>query len=152
MTRGLARDGLVPGLASVKSDLEEVFCQLRKANLHFFPFLFHCHRSSPLQQSASVQSVAQNRSCILTISRPQSPRNMVCREGEVPKPGTARYFEWQNDDKGPSIIIVCWVFTALALLFLVARLFVRGHILKKFHADDLWCSLGWVGVILSLLL
>ncbi|KAB5555036.1 hypothetical protein GE09DRAFT_1123305 [Coniochaeta sp. 2T2.1] len=41
-----------------------------------------------------------------------------------------------TDDKGPMIIAVCWIFTALALIFVAARLYVRTVIHKKLAADD----------------
>lgn len=48
------------------------------------------------------------------------------------------------EDKGPLIIIVCWTFTAIALLFVALRLYVRIHIQRKLQSDDGWILLGTV--------
>ncbi|KAK3486572.1 uncharacterized protein B0T23DRAFT_325311 [Neurospora hispaniola] len=40
------------------------------------------------------------------------------------------------DDKGPMMLTVCWVFTALALLFVSARLYVRAVVHDKLGFDD----------------
>lgn len=43
-----------------------------------------------------------------------------------------------SEDKGPMIITVCWVFTALAVLFVAARLHVRNVVHRKLFSDDYW--------------
>ena len=40
------------------------------------------------------------------------------------------------EDKGPAIIISMSITTAIATLFIAARLFVRGRLLGKMHWDD----------------
>lgn len=69
---------------------------------------------------------------------------MVCPKDILLNIGSDEYAHLQSEDQGPSILIVCWLFTGLALLFVLARLFVRGWIVKRFYADDYWCTLGWV--------
>lgn len=39
---------------------------------------------------------------------------------------------------------LCWAFTALALLFVAARLFVRGAVHRKLFSDDYWIILSAV--------
>lgn len=41
-----------------------------------------------------------------------------------------------NDDKGPKILAVLWTLTAVATLFVVARIFIRLRMLKNFGVDD----------------
>lgn len=45
------------------------------------------------------------------------------------------------DNKGPMIIVVCWVFTGIALLFVVGRLFVRATVQRQLYSDDYWILL-----------
>ncbi|ESA41994.1 hypothetical protein NCU02327 [Neurospora crassa OR74A] len=42
----------------------------------------------------------------------------------------------EMDDKGPMMLTVCWVFTALALLFVSARFYVRAVVHDKLGFDD----------------
>ena len=44
--------------------------------------------------------------------------------------------DWRAQDKGPSIVAICWSVTALSTVFVTARLYVRGVMLKKLHSDD----------------
>ncbi|KPM45291.1 hypothetical protein AK830_g1291 [Neonectria ditissima] len=53
------------------------------------------------------------------------------------------------DDKGPLIIVVCWTFTSLALLFVAGRLFVRAVVHQKLFSDDYWIILSSICAILS---
>ncbi|KXH39127.1 hypothetical protein CSAL01_03158 [Colletotrichum salicis] len=53
------------------------------------------------------------------------------------------------DDKGPMIIAVCWSFTALGLIFVVGRLFVRATVHQKLFSDDYWIILSSFCAILS---
>ncbi|KAK1638742.1 hypothetical protein BDP81DRAFT_479826 [Colletotrichum phormii] len=50
--------------------------------------------------------------------------------------------EWKAQDKGPTIVIVCWVVTAISTCFVVGRVYVRGKIMKKFQSDDWFIILG----------
>ncbi|ROT35997.1 hypothetical protein SODALDRAFT_352843 [Sodiomyces alkalinus F11] len=54
-----------------------------------------------------------------------------------------------TDDKGPMIIAVCWAFTALALLFVTGRLFVRAAVHGKLFSDDYWIILSAICAIVS---
>jgi hypothetical protein len=47
-------------------------------------------------------------------------------------------------DKGPMILVVCWTFTALALLFVLARLFVRAAVHRALFIDDYFIILSIV--------
>ena len=51
---------------------------------------------------------------------------------------------WRAQDKGPTIVAVCWAVTALSTVFVGARLYVRGVILRKLHSDDYYSLLGMV--------
>ncbi|EWZ40538.1 hypothetical protein FOZG_09200 [Fusarium oxysporum Fo47] len=53
------------------------------------------------------------------------------------------------EDKGPMIIAVCWTFTVLALIFVVARLFVRGAVHRTLFIDDYFIILSIICAILS---
>ncbi|KAF4775205.1 hypothetical protein HER10_EVM0007803 [Colletotrichum scovillei] len=53
------------------------------------------------------------------------------------------------DDKGPMIIAVCWTFTALGLIFVGGRLFVRATVHRKLFSDDYWIILSSACAILS---
>ncbi|KAL0780804.1 hypothetical protein CaCOL14_002139 [Colletotrichum acutatum] len=50
--------------------------------------------------------------------------------------------EWKAQDKGPIILIVCWIVTAISTCFVVGRVYVRGRIMKKFQSDDWFIILG----------
>jgi hypothetical protein len=54
------------------------------------------------------------------------------------------------EDKGPMILAVCWTFTALALLFVIARLFVRVAVHRALFIDDYFIILSIVGSTPSL--
>ncbi|KXH39960.1 integral membrane protein [Colletotrichum simmondsii] len=49
---------------------------------------------------------------------------------------------WKAQDEGPTIIIVCWVVTAISTSFVIGRIYVRGKIMKKFQSDDWFIILG----------
>lgn len=55
---------------------------------------------------------------------------------------------WNAENKGPVIIITCWVFSVLSTLFVAGRLWVRIAVWKKVQLDDylvvaaLVCELG----------
>ncbi|KAK0370408.1 integral membrane protein [Colletotrichum limetticola] len=51
---------------------------------------------------------------------------------------------WKAQDKGPGIITVCWIFTALSTLFVLGRVVVRWKIMRKFHSDDYFVIAGQV--------
>jgi hypothetical protein len=59
------------------------------------------------------------------------------------------------EDKGPAIIITMSVCTALATVFLAARLLVRARILGKMHWDDYLISVamvfGWIYTIMTII-
>lgn len=44
--------------------------------------------------------------------------------------------ENMNDNKGPRILSVLWVLTALTTLMVIARIFIRLRMLKNFGVDD----------------
>lgn len=48
------------------------------------------------------------------------------------------------EDKGPMMLTVCWTFTALAILFVGARLFVRAAVHRRLFSDDYWIILSIV--------
>ncbi|KAI8298148.1 hypothetical protein K4K59_002972 [Colletotrichum sp. SAR11_240] len=50
--------------------------------------------------------------------------------------------EWKAQDKGPTIIVVCWIVTAISTCFVLGRVYVRGKIMRKFHSDDWFIILG----------
>ncbi|KAF6834855.1 hypothetical protein CMUS01_06009 [Colletotrichum musicola] len=54
-----------------------------------------------------------------------------------------------DDDKGPMIIAVCWAFTALGLVFVGGRLFVRAAVHRHLFSDDYWIILSSICAILS---
>lgn len=47
---------------------------------------------------------------------------------------------WIAQNKGPSIVTVCWTLTALGTVFVAARLYVRGMICNKLQADDYYVT------------
>jgi uncharacterized membrane protein YhiD involved in acid resistance len=58
--------------------------------------------------------------------------------------------EWKAQDKGPGILITCWVVTAIATLFVIARIYVRGKIQGRLRSDDWWVMAGLVSLVLFL--
>jgi hypothetical protein len=58
---------------------------------------------------------------------------------------------WKAQDKGPTILATCWAVTALSTIFVGARIYVRGVILKKLHSDDYFSILAQVSSSLSCL-
>lgn len=51
---------------------------------------------------------------------------------------------WVAEDKGPSILAVCWTMMALSTVFVLARLSVRGLIQHKLRSDDYYTALALV--------
>ncbi|EXF73516.1 integral membrane protein [Colletotrichum fioriniae PJ7] len=51
---------------------------------------------------------------------------------------------WKAQDKGPGIITICWIFTALSTVFVLGRVVVRWKIMRKFHSDDYFVIAGLV--------
>ncbi|KAF9871286.1 hypothetical protein CkaCkLH20_11207 [Colletotrichum karsti] len=51
---------------------------------------------------------------------------------------------WKAQDKGPTIVVVCWIVTAVSTLFVLGRVYVRGRIMRKFHSDDWFIILGQI--------
>lgn len=51
---------------------------------------------------------------------------------------------WAAENKGPWIVITCWVVTAVATLFVFARLYVRGWMMRKLQQDDYWTVIAMV--------
>lgn len=51
---------------------------------------------------------------------------------------------WKVQDKGPSIVTVCWTLTVLGTVFVAARLYVRGIIWKRLRADDYYVTCALV--------
>lgn len=51
---------------------------------------------------------------------------------------------WAAQDKGPWILITCWIVTGVSTLFLVARLYVRGWLQGKLQQDDYWTTIAMV--------
>ncbi|OHW91991.1 integral membrane protein [Colletotrichum incanum] len=51
---------------------------------------------------------------------------------------------WKAQDKGPGILIICWVVTAISTVFVLGRVYVRGNIMGKFQSDDYFIILGQV--------
>ena len=45
-------------------------------------------------------------------------------------------YDIASANKGPTILATIFVVAALSTLFTAARLYVRGKILRQFHADD----------------
>lgn len=62
-----------------------------------------------------------------------------------PPKGTAAYDAWASEDKGPAIVTFCWVFLALAFVFMACRMYVRLFLFRKLRSDDYWCLAGLVG-------
>ena len=51
---------------------------------------------------------------------------------------------WRAQDNGPAIVATCWAITAASTVFVGARLYVRGVILKGLHSDDYYSLLALV--------
>lgn len=51
---------------------------------------------------------------------------------------------WRAQDKGPTILATCWAVTTLSTIFVGARIYVRGVILKRFYSDDYFSILALV--------
>ncbi|KAK1990331.1 integral membrane protein [Colletotrichum falcatum] len=49
---------------------------------------------------------------------------------------------WKAQDRGPAIIAVCWVFTALSTMFVMSRVYVRLRFAGRFYSDDYFIILG----------
>lgn len=51
---------------------------------------------------------------------------------------------WKAQDKGPTIVAVCWTMMALATVFVMGRLSVRGLIQKQLRSDDVYVTVALV--------
>ncbi|KAK2037188.1 integral membrane protein [Colletotrichum somersetense] len=51
---------------------------------------------------------------------------------------------WKAQDKGPTILHICWVVIGISTLFVLARVYVRGRIMKNFQWDDYFIILGQI--------
>lgn len=54
-------------------------------------------------------------------------------------PGTPEYDAWAAEDQGPTILILCWFFVALATIFMIGRLYARLNLFHELKSDDYWC-------------
>ena len=54
-----------------------------------------------------------------------------------------------DQNRGPELVAVTWVFTALASFVVIVRLFTRVKILKETGLDDIFTSLSLVGPALN---
>ena len=54
-------------------------------------------------------------------------------------PGTSEYNAWAAQNRGPEVLILCWLFVALATVFMAGRLYARMHLFGKLKSDDYWC-------------
>lgn len=64
-----------------------------------------------------------------------------------PPEGTDAYDEWAAEDKGPTIMVICWTFVALATVFMSLRMYVRIGMFRKLRSDDWWCLAGLVSTL-----
>lgn len=51
---------------------------------------------------------------------------------------------WKAQDKGPAIVTACWAVTALSTVFVAARIYVQGGLMKKFKSDDICVILALI--------
>lgn len=51
---------------------------------------------------------------------------------------------WKAQDKGPAIVTVCWALTAISTVFVAARVYVQGGLMRKFRSDDVCVILALV--------
>lgn len=51
---------------------------------------------------------------------------------------------FKAENRGPIVLAVCWSFVAIATLFVVARLFVRGALQRRLWADDYFTIMALV--------
>lgn len=54
--------------------------------------------------------------------------------------------DYAKQDKGPTIVIICSISSAIATIFVAARLYVRGKMLKRFGLDDYFTVASSVSV------
>lgn len=66
-----------------------------------------------------------------------------------PQNGTAAYDAWEAEDKGPTIMVLCWTFVGFATLFMACRLYVRIWMFRQLRSDDYWCLAGLFCAYLS---
>lgn len=52
--------------------------------------------------------------------------------------------EWIAQDKGPSILAICWTVTAISTFFVAGRLYVRAKIKGRLQSDDYYTLLALV--------
>lgn len=69
-----------------------------------------------------------------------------------PEPGTAEYEAYAAENKGPWILITCWLVTAVSTLFVIARVYVRGFMHGKLQQDDWWTIIAMVSLLCRSLL
>lgn len=55
------------------------------------------------------------------------------------EPGTPEFASWAAEDKGSTVLILCWFFVALATVFMIGRLYARIHLHHGLRSDDYWC-------------
>lgn len=73
---------------------------------------------------------------------------MLGQEIDHPPLGTPEYDRWAAQDKGPAIVAICWAFTAMATVFVVARIFTRIKMYNKLRSDDYWVIAGLVSLLI----
>lgn len=61
-------------------------------------------------------------------------------------PGGALPPDIAAQDKGPAILATCITVTVLSTVFVLGRLFVRAHIMRKMYLDDYFMIAALVGV------
>jgi hypothetical protein len=54
--------------------------------------------------------------------------------------------EYLAENLGPGVATVCIVLTSISTIFILLRLFTRGKIMAKLHADDWLASLSVVSL------
>ncbi|KAI9163894.1 hypothetical protein HJFPF1_05524 [Paramyrothecium foliicola] len=76
-------------------------------------------------------------------------RSMAAPAEPMPPMDTPEWDAWAAQDKGTTILVTCWVFNALATLFVIGRLYVRIGMQKHLLSDDYWCLIGLICGYLS---
>lgn len=49
---------------------------------------------------------------------------------------------WKTQDRGLSILVLCWTATLISTLFVVAPVYVQHMMLGRLHIDDYFVVLG----------
>jgi multisubunit Na+/H+ antiporter MnhF subunit len=52
-----------------------------------------------------------------------------------------------GQDKGPTILTVMWTTTSIAILFVIARLYIRYRIVKNPGLDDILITVSMVNIM-----